>query len=200
MSFTRVFYDPDDFSDKQSASSNYINYRIFPEFAEVKSKCIPVFGPTSNSSSYDSMNKLPDLESIKNVESKLTRRSVPLTRDDKGSQDIPSMNPIPYCNMASLTGEDTRFTHPIDDYRSISATEYYMQPYMPVNPQDTITQMVLSGNSSRIAAKDSFVMKSHVSWDDSNFYPKGPEKIKDLNSTVGFCNPNTVNQLKNLVC
>jgi hypothetical protein len=202
MSFSRVFYDSNDYNVKKASYNNYVNYRIFPDFAESTAKCIPVLGPTSESSSHDSGRALIDLETIVEVGSQLTRRSNPITRNDFGIGNVSKLNyKIPFCKLDSLTGEDTRFSHPIDDYRCISATNYYMQPYLPVNPQDTITQLVIPGNSSRIRAKEEFKMKPHQSWEDKNVFPTGgPDNIFDVNSRVGFCDKNTENQVRKLLC
>ena len=202
MSFSRVFYDSNDFNVKKSSYDNYVNYRIFPDFAESVNKCIPTLGPTSDSSSQDSGNALIDLESLVEAGSQLTRRSNPITRNDFGAKEVPKLKlKIPFCQMDSLTGQDTRFSHPIDNYRCISATSYYMQPYLPVNPQDDITQLVIPGNSSRLRAKDDFKMRPHKSWEDTNVFPSSaPDYITDPNSTVGFCDKNTENQVRKLLC
>jgi hypothetical protein len=78
----------------------------------------------------------------------------------------------PVCNN-TLTPEDTRFTHPLDNYRGMSLTDLMIEPYLHVNPQCVIQEIdTRLGLNSRLHSKDTFNLSPQDFWDKGEALPK----------------------------
>ena len=61
-----------------------------------------------------------------------------------------------------LLSEDTRFSNPIDNYRSMSLTSYHYTPYLIINPLSKFQNLnEKHGLSSRIISKDTFKLEKN---------------------------------------
>jgi endonuclease/exonuclease/phosphatase family metal-dependent hydrolase len=73
---------------------------------------------------------------------------------------------------AQLTTEDTRFTHPLTNYRGMSVTELMLEPYLHVNPQCYIQEISdRQGLNSRLFSKDSYKSPPHRLWESGGKVP-----------------------------
>jgi hypothetical protein len=75
-----------------------------------------------------------------------------------------------------LNTEDTRFTNPIQSYRSMSLTAYQLQPWLFSNPQCHIQDDRI-GLGSRISVKDNYKLN----------YPEFLDNYKVLTNSDRLC-------------
>ena len=95
---------------------------------------------------------------------------------DITSKNIP-INNKNVCNNL-LISDDTRFSHPIDNYRGMSLTNYMMIPNLHINPQCHIQPFNdLTGTNSRLKCKDAYVLPKQTYLDNGEALPQTkPEK------------------------
>ena len=108
------------------------------------------------------------------VESKLSWRNHKLskTNDQTNPLGTLELNHKPICSK-QLSPEDTRFTHPLDNYRGMSLTDLMIEPYLHVNPQCHIQPIDdRLGLNSRLNAKDMFKIDAQDFWDKGEALPK----------------------------
>jgi hypothetical protein len=185
MSFNRTKYDSTAYDKELISSISPGEYRIFNSFPESDDKCFAEYNPSSKGNSDDVKSNNLAVWQLADVESDLSRRNMKLKKDIKNNMNWYALNNKKNCS-SEISPEDTRFTHPIDNYRSMSLTEYFMEPYLSVNPQNDITQMVLYGISSRLYSKDAYVMPEQAMWEDGKAFPP-PAISKSLKSSDDFC-------------
>lgn len=188
MSFNRVNYDSCAYNLKIGRSVSEGDYRLFAPFAENCNQCYTFDGPVGSKSDVSLARKMDDLsfKNLAEVESELSWRRQLLTKcnDDELPFDKFTLNHKPECNK-KLTPEDTRFTHPLDDFRSMSLTSYMVSPYLHVNPQCAIISTCdLVGLNSRMQAKDTYSTPTMEAWDNGESLPT--EKLSS--SAKNFCN------------
>jgi hypothetical protein len=116
-----------------------------------------------------SYGKLAEIESL------LTNRVNHLTDcNDYGKNNSFMSKQVynkPVCTK-KLISEDTRFTFPLENYRSMSITSHYLQPYLPVNPQCIIqANRDKLGSMSRLIAKDSYKIPTQQIIDQGQALP-----------------------------
>lgn len=175
MSFSRIKYDKNAFDLQMNRSIEPGNYRMAPEFAENCNQCFSATGPIGNKADVSLSKENFDLTfgNLAETESQLSWRNQPLSKSNENKQPFGLSKLVhkPVCSN-KLTSEDTRFTFPIDNYRSMSLTSYMVSPYLPINPQcNIIDNCNLIGLNSRLSAKDTYKQPKIEMWDMGEALP-----------------------------
>lgn len=176
MSFNRTKYDKCAYELQMNRSTGEGDYRLYAPFAENCSQCFSETGPIGAKSDVSLVRKPMDLtfSEMAQTESQLSWRNQILQKcnDNTDPFSKAALNHKPAC-CASLNSEDTRFTHPLDNYRSLSLTGFMMEPYLHVNPQCYVQPINdKTGLNSRLHVKDSYVMPEQAFWDNYDVLPK----------------------------
>lgn len=185
MSFNRTKYDKCAYDLEIGRSTGPGDYRLFGSFAENCNQCFSSDGPIGAKSDVSIVKKPLDLSftEMSQVESELSWRNQLLTKCNNNYNPIDKhqTNHKPSC-AKKLTSEDTRFTHPIDNYRSMSLTSFQVEPYLHVNPQCHIQESYdLIGMNSRLYAKDIYKIP------DQEFFDKGESLPKEIPVNKEIC-------------
>jgi len=161
MSFSRIKYDNTAYDLRLNRSVAPGDYRLFKGFNENCSKSYSYDGPINAKSDVSIVGDKNDTEwsAMADVESHLTNRVNKLADDNEyGKNDsylsIP-VNQIKQDTSTSLISEDTRFTYPLEAFRSMDTTVYHYSPFLYANPQCEIQEDRI-GLNSRLKIKDSF--------------------------------------------
>ena len=76
------------------------------------------------------------------------------------------------------------FSHPIDNYRSMSLTDYYYQPFLFVNPQCHIQDINdKMGLNSRLYSKDMYIMHEPTPLEPTPLLP-----VEKIEPPIKLCN------------
>lgn len=193
MSFNRIRYDNTAFDLQMKRSTDIGDYRLFGSNAENCNQCYSENGPIGSKADVSLVKDNMELSfgKMSDVECALGWRNQKLTKSNK---DLDSLE-MPVNNKAVcdklLVSDDTRFSHPIDNYRGMSLTNYMMIPSLHVNPQCHIQPFNdLTGTNSRLKCKDSYVLPEQTYLDNGEALPQAvPEKDDDSISNI---NSNTV--------
>ena len=176
MSFNRTKYDKCAYELQMNRSTGELGYRVFAPYGENCNSCYSEAGPVGSKADVSLVREQTDMQSGENtqVESSLSWRNKILNRCNDSSNPLNNAKLIHKSNCNKLVvSEDTRFTHPIDNYRSMSLTEYQIEPYLHVNPQCYIqSNYDKTGLNSRNAVKDNYVFPKQKYWDDLSSLPK----------------------------
>ena len=120
------------------------------------------------------------------TESKLSWRNQKLGKNNEQCNPLESvtLEHKPVCSN-KLTPEDTRFTHPLDNYRGMSLTDLMIGPYLHVNPQCHVQESGdRIGLNSRLYSKDTFGIQKTETQD---FWDKGEALPKEIPSAKQIC-------------
>jgi len=198
MSFSRIKYDNNAYDLKINRSVGPGDYRLFKGYNENCSKCYSYDGPKNAISDVAIAGGTScDIEwsAMTNIESHLTNRVHKLVDDNKyGKNDTYlqlKVNPINSTCSDSLISEDTRFTNPLEAYRSMDTTSYHYTPYLYTNLQCEIQEDRI-GLNSRLRVKDTFKPIISIPLDQSSILPNLTNTLEDLSV------PSTYNMCKNL--
>lgn len=176
MSFNRTRYDKCAYELQLNRTTGEGNYRLFGPFGENCTSCFSNTGPIGSKADVSLVKQQSDLSlgEMRNAESSLSWRSKHLNKCNDSVNPLDSVKLIHKTNCSnSLVSEDTRFTHPLDNYRGMSLTGYMMEPYLHVNPQCHIQSIYdRTGLNSRLSVKDNYVMPEQKAWDDMSSLPK----------------------------
>lgn len=188
MSFSRIKYDNDSYDLKINRSIAPGDYRLFKGYNESCDKCFSYDGPKNAKSDVSTAGGATnDIEwgDMADVESHLMNRTNILLdsnkyglNDDYKNFPVKSIN---NCNSKLIT-EDTRFSNPIEAYRSMDLTSYHYSPFLYVNPQCEIQEDRI-GLNSRLKVKDSFVVMQVKPIDQSSILPQSEDELIDLQPT-----------------
>ena len=174
MSFNRIRYDNCAYDLQMGRSVGPGDYRLYGSFAENCDQCLSYDGPIGAKSDVSIVKKPLDLsfKEMAEVESELSWRNQLLTKCNNNNTPINKYKPNhkPSCSK-KLTSEDTRFTHPIDNYRCMSLTNYQVEPYLHVNPQCHVQEDRI-GMNSRLHAKDIYKIPVQDFLDNGEALPK----------------------------
>jgi hypothetical protein len=176
MSFNRTRYDKCAYDLQMGRSTGPGDYRLYGSFAENCNQCLSYDGPIGAKSDVSLVKKPLDLcfKDMAQVESELSWRSQLLTKCNNNSTPIGKheLNHKPACTK-KLTPEDTRFTHPLDNFRCMSLTSYQVEPYLHVNPQCHVQESGdRVGMNSRLYAKDVYRIPAPTFLDNGEALPK----------------------------
>ena len=172
MSFSRVNYDECAYKLKMNQSTQPGDYRLLDKSVENENACISYGGPIGSKAdvSVAKLGNQLEFENMIDVESKLSWRHQLLNKCNENNFLLD--NKVKHkSNCANqLITEDTRFTHPIDDYRCMNTIDYNYIPYLFINPQDYYQEDRI-GTNSRLFVKDTYVAKPTVMWDKGSALP-----------------------------
>jgi len=175
MSFTRTKYDNEAYDLRVDRSIGPGDYRLFIGNNENCEKCMSYDGPRNAKSdvSLSDNNETNQWGSMTEVESHLTNRVNKLTDTNiYGKNDYYKNFNVTNKNICKegIVSEDTRFTFPIEAYRSMDLTGYQYSPFLHVNTQCEIQDDRI-GLNSRLRVKDTFVVQRPEPMDQSNTLP-----------------------------
>jgi hypothetical protein len=184
MSFNRTRYDQCAYDLQMGRSTGPGDYRLFGSFAENCNQCLSYDGPVGAKSDVSLVKKPLDLcfKEMAQVESELSWRNQLLTKCNNNSSPVGKheLNHKPSCTK-KLTPEDTRFTHPLDNYRCMSLTSYQVEPYLHVNPQCHVQESGdRIGMNSRLYAKDVYRIPAQDFLDKGEALPKEIPTKKEI--------------------
>ncbi len=195
--FTNLVYDDKAYLLQQERSTAPGNYMMFSGRNENCETCYPHHQPTNSRDQVSTAKKDGDLGfgNLANIESLLTNRVNPSTKDNQfGKNDEYKNTKINHKGKCSdyLESNDTRFTNPIDNYRGMSLTDYYLTPYLHVNPQCYFQEDThREGSSSRLQVRDCYKTPNQNKWDKGGALPPpaksdgGIENNKDCKMVCG---------------
>jgi hypothetical protein len=176
MSFNRTRYDYCATDAYTSRSVNEGNYRLFPGFVENSQECFSYNGPRGSKNDVSTSNKnvLLDWGKMAQVESQLSSRTIALSRCNENQADMdynnnPIVNKLECAN--GLNSEDSRFTNPVQTYRSLSTFELQVEPFLFSNPQCHVIDDRI-GLDSRNKIKDSYRIPDATYLDYGQALPK----------------------------
>jgi hypothetical protein len=184
MSFNRIKYDNCAYDLQMGRSTAPGDYRLFAPFAENCGQCLSYDGPVGSKSDVSLVKKPMDMcfKEMTQTESELSWRNQLLTKcnDNKTPLGKHQVHHKPMCSK-KLAPEDTRFTHPLDNYRSMSTTSYQVQPYLHVNPQCHVQESGdRIGLNSRLHSKDMYKLPKQEFWDKGEAFPKEIPTTKQM--------------------
>jgi len=191
MAFSRTIYDKCAYDLEVARTISPGDYRLFAPYAENINECLSYDGPIGSKSDVSLVRRPTDLSfgDMAAAESELSWRSQLLNK----CNDKPRVRPVLYhkdnCNK-KLISQDTRFTHPLDNYRGMSLTELHMQPYLHVNPQcNNISNADKLGLNSRLSAKDCYKTPTTKPWDNGEALPidNGQPANSEVACSTGTC-------------
>lgn len=198
MSFSRIKYDNASYDLKINRSVGPGDYRLFKGYNENCSKCYSFDGPKNAISDvYTVGNNQNDTEwaSMAELESHLTNRVHKLVDDNNITKNNSyldlKVNPIKKDCSQSLIPQDTRFTNPLEAYRSMDTTSFHYSPYVYTNFQCEIQQDRI-GLNSRLRVKDSFQPNLNKPIDQLPILPQYNDTIDELSL------PSMYNMCKNI--
>ena len=187
MSFSRLIYDQEAYDLELKRSTIPGDYRLFGLFAENTNQCFSYDGPIGSKVDVSTVKKPNSLNNTKMIqlESDLSWRNHKNSKSNKDNINIlKKYNLInkDECSL-NLVSEDTRFTHPINNYRGMSLTEYEMVPYLHINPQLYIQPIKdRYGLDSRNFIKDNYKFTKQEFLDNGESLPP----VENLNKTVSL--------------
>lgn len=176
MSFNRIKYDNTAYDLQMGQSTAPGDYRLYAPFAENCNQCYSYTGPIGSKSDVSLVKGPMDL-SFKNMadaESQLSWRNQRLGKSNAQTNPLTDvkLEHKPVCSN-QLTPEDTRFTHPLDNYRGMSLTDLMLEPYIHVNPQCHVQESGdRIGLNSRLHSKDTWKLSPQDFWDKGEALPK----------------------------
>jgi len=186
MSFNRMRYDDCSTKLHVERSVGEGNYRLFPGYVENADECLSYNGPRGSKVDVSTAKTKVTLDwgSMAKIESDLLRLNVPLTDCNENFTNMdyyknPTFNKLACSPL--LNAEDTRFSYPLQAFRSMSTTAYQLQPWLFSNPQCHVLDDRL-GLDSRIKAKDSYKQPA------PNFVDKGEAlpKVNPNSPALGY--------------
>ena len=77
------------------------------------------------------------------IESKLRNIHIPLNSVNKTNDDYKNVatNDSTNCGVDTMMNENSRFHHPIQNYREMSTTHLAFTPYLHMNPQNVVAEV-----------------------------------------------------------
>jgi len=177
MSFNRMRYDDCATKLHVERSVGEGNYRLFPGYVENSKECLSFDGPKGSKVDVSTAEKKTTLNwgNMAKIESDLKRLNVPLTDCNENATNLDYHKNETFNKLGCspfLNAEDTRFSYPLQSFRSMSLTSYQLQPFLFSNPQCHV-QDDRQGLNSRNAVKDAYKTP------ETNFLDKGESLPKE---------------------
>ena len=177
MSFTRSMYDSCACNQSTQRSIAPMNYRLYEGPYENCNQCFSSCGPYNATNEASSVNRQCDkngrgtqveVESILTNRVKQSTDCTDVSCDQSCFNNLPKTYNKPNCK-GNIQSEESRFTHPIDNYRGMSIDRFQ---YLPIDPQCNI--YCNDSIDTRLLAKDTYkVIVPNII--DNDPYPK-PKK------------------------
>ena len=191
MSFSRLPYDKCAYAQKVKRSVTPGDYRLYMGYSENCKKCLPLNAPINSKNGVSSVRRLgeTDFGELVNAESHLTNRTVATSLCDEKSTDNEhkklKVHHKPICSE-KLETIDSRFTNPAETFRGMSLTDYYLTPFLHVNPANNIqTSDHREGFHSRTWVKDNYKIPKQDKWDDGKALPQKKKKVRHMSKCKG---------------
>lgn len=150
-------------------------YRLNAESAENCDQCLSYEGARNGKAEVSTMKSKCSLDwgNMAAVESDLRNLGIPLKECNENVTSDYKKNQTINKNLCSkfLNSEDTRFSFPVQSFRSMSLTAYQLSPFLHANPQCHVQDDRI-GSNSRLKAKDSYVLQRPVAMDNGEALPK----------------------------
>ena len=184
MSFNRIKYDITSYDLQMGRSTAPGDYRLYSPFAENCNQCYSYSGPIGAKSDVSLVKKPMDLcfKDMADAESQLSWRNQKLGKTNSQTNPLANtkLEHKPVCSN-KLTPEDTRFTHPLDNYRGMSLTDLMIEPYLHINPQCHVQESDdRIGLNSRLYSKDTYKLTPQKFWDNGEALPKEISTAKQM--------------------
>ena len=183
MSFNRLRYDECATKLHNERSIGIGDYMLFPGYNKNVEQCYSLTGPIGSKAdvSTPENNSSLNLGDITQIESELQSRNIIASECNDNATNINySKNKVidkKICNPM-LNTEDTRFTNPLQSYRSMSLTSYQLQPWLFSNPQCHVQDDRI-GLGSRNIVKDAYKINETEFLDTGEALPKLTNTILD---------------------
>lgn len=166
MAFSRIRYDDCSTKLYTTRSVGEGDYRLFGGFNENCSSCVSTTGPIGSKVDVSTPKYNPQTEwgEMAHIESELLNLNIPLNRCNENATNTHyDKNKVINKNVCSpfLNAEDSRFTYPVQAFRSMSLTSYQLQPFLYSNPQCNIIDD-RTGSNTRNNVKDNYVQQMVV--------------------------------------
>ena len=199
MSSNRTIYDSQAYNLQINRSIGPGDYRLFGSYAENINQCYSDSGPIGSKADVSIVKKSDDLSftEMADVESQLSWRNHKLSKyNDNCRLNLIKVNNKNQCST-KLSAEDTRFTHPIDNYRGMSLLPYQYEPYLHINPQCHVQESHdRIGLNSRLYSKDMYIASSQIKWDNGDALPK---EIKQPKYKCLYTKVNTLQKIPEFI-
>lgn len=182
MSFNRLKYDDCATKLYNQRTVGVGEYRLFPGYVENCNQCYSLTGPIGSKVDVSTTKNEGSLNwsDMTQIESELQSRNISTSECNENATNLHySKNKVvnkKVCNPI-LNSEDTRFTNPLQSYRSMSLTSYHLQPWLFSNPQCHVQDSRI-GLGSRNTAKDSYKIKTPEVLDKGEALPVQNKTIK----------------------
>jgi hypothetical protein len=182
MSFNRLKYDDCATKLYNQRTVGVGEYRLFPGYVENCNQCYSLTGPIGSKVDVSTAKNGSSLNwsDMTQIESELQSRNISTSECNENATNMHySKNQVvnkKVCNPI-LNSEDTRFTNPLQSYRSMSLTSYHLQPWLFSNPQCHVQDSRI-GLGSRNTAKDSYKIKTPEFLDKGEALPIQNKTIK----------------------
>ena len=168
MSFNRLRYDPYAYELKMEASIDQGLYRLLNDSAENINKC---FSPTGIVGVRSDTSYIEDKGLMADAESSLLGLNVKLNKSNVVSK-LPEIKPRDKNSCSINNGpQDTRFTHPIDNYRSMNILNYHFTPFVHIYNNYIGNNKEHNGLNTRLYSRDTYIMPEHECWEDYTAFP-----------------------------
>ena len=182
MSFNRLKYDDCATKLYNQRTVGVGEYRLFPGYVENCNQCYSLTGPIGSKVDVSTSKNACSLNwsDMTQIESELQSRNISATECNENATNLNyCKNKVinkKVCNPI-LNSEDTRFSNPLQSYRSMSLTSYHLQPWLFSNPQCHLQDDRI-GLGSRNTAKDSYKMQVPIFLDKGDALPLQNKPIR----------------------
>lgn len=179
--FSRQSYDISAYSDEVKQSTNVLDYNLDPTQQWNCGKCLSVNGPRNKIGNYSFVpKKLVDVDSILSNRTQINTKSISKKTDDYMTVDK-MVKDGKYYNRyfgdecsSFLNPEDSRFTHPKNNYKGLMFNIFYK-----LNKDPQCNVFWDSSLNTRLYARDTYLPEYPRSFDGQDLLPKplGPKKM-----------------------
>lgn len=183
--FTRRKYDKDELELNDSSVVASTNYMLNLTASENKNLC---YSQDGGRNSVAQINRprteegFLDFSTKADIENKLQNRHVANNPFDRTNKDYAEFNSTPVSSCGSskenMLNTDTRFTHPVTEYRGMYTANYNFTPYLHVNPQQVILDNDKFLSPNRLGVSSRYLSKQEI------YENKKKEEKIDFNEVV----------------
>lgn len=145
LQFARVGYDTHELVADEQSNQKIFDYMHQRSAQEVQNSCYIPFGngPSPSMMKRPMADGFIDFENKADIESKLRNIHIPLNSVNKTNDDYKNVatNDATNCGIDTMVNENSRFHHPIQNYREMSTTHLAFTPYLHMNPQNVVAEV-----------------------------------------------------------
>lgn len=160
--FTRSKYDVLAYELQKDRSVGPGDFRIFHDNNNSSNECLTIFGPhNAKNQPSDTRTFFDDFGSLADAETDITNRRNRLTRSNIYGKNQAYLKHKTFNKKICehyIDSQDTRFTHPLDNYKGMTTYDLQLQPHLFQNPQWFVQDHShREGTSSRLLVKDCYI-------------------------------------------